>query len=516
MIWAVIFGIYFASKAIGVADVYPTAAALRAAAKQFASDPGLNALVGRPLYLDSLPGELQWNTLQIMVVLGAIWALLAATKYFRGEEDAGRWEILLSGPTTARTAAINVLCGLFASTVLLFVVSAALFIAAGANKSVSISPGPMILFAFDIALGCAMFAALGALMSQLLPSRGLAAGLTAGVLGISFLLRSLGDITSATWLLNLTPLGWLEQISPLVHPEYYWISLPVMLILVCAGLTVLFAGRRDLGSSVIHVSDSSRPHTRLLGSPFAAAVRFTRTSSLIWLVVFTVVGALYASFTKAASSALRGSSNAVHIFQRFAHSNAAIAEAYLGLAFFILMTLMCVYTATAVGSIRDEESSGRLDNFLVQPFGRVRWLLGRMAIVIAVIIIGGLLGATGAWIGLGNQVPGISFNALAQAGLNAMVPAFFILGAGIIALGIWPRGTIIVAYAVLGWSFLIVMLSGGINIPTWIQDTSLLHHIVFAPAERPDWKSDAIITAIAAILCVIGVSAFVRRDIQGE
>jgi ABC-2 type transport system permease protein len=247
-----------------------------------------------------------------------------------------------------------------------------------------------------------------------------------------------------------------------------------------------------------------------------AAVRLARMSSLIWLAAFVVVGALYASFTNAASSSLQGSANAVQIFQHLVHSNAVIAEAYLGLAFFILLTLMCVYTATAVGAIRDEEASGRLDNFLVRPFGRIRWLLGRMAVVLAVIVAGGLLGSIGSWIGLGNQIPGISFSDLFQAGLNTIVPALFILGAGILAPGLWPRQTIIVAYAVLGWSFLVVMLSSGINLPVWIQDTSLLHHIVFAPAAPPNWSNNGIIMAISVVMCVIGISVFQRRDLQGE
>jgi len=515
-IWAVIFGIYAASKAIGAADLYPTPAALRAAAQQFASDPGLNALVGRPRYLETLPGEVQWNILQVMAVLGAIWALLAATKYFRGEEDAGRWELLLSGPTTARRAATNALAGLLASTVLLFAISAALFVAGGADKVVNISPGPMILLAFAVALGCGMFVTIGALMSQLLPSRGRAAGMAAGILGVSFLLRSWGDITPATWLLNITPLGWLEQISPLTHTEPFWILPPLLLMLLCASLTVFFAGRRDVGSGVVTVSDSSPPHLRLLSGPLMAAVRLARVSSLIWVAAFVVVGALYASFANAITSSLRSSSSAVQVFQHLVHSNAAFAEAYLGLAFFILLTLMCVYAATAAGSIRDEEASGRLDNFLVLPYSRMRWLVGRTAIAIGVIVAGGLLGAIGSWIGLGNQIPDISFSTLIQAGLNTMVPALFVLGAGIFALGIWPRRTIVVAYAVLGWSFLVVLLSSGINLPVWIQDTSLFHHIVFAPAGQPDWRNNGIIAASAVVLGAVGAVAFVRRDVQGE
>jgi ABC-2 type transport system permease protein len=516
-IWAVIFGGYTVAKALGIVDIYPNAAALHTAAVQLASDPGLNTLVGAPRYLDSLAGMLQWNIASIMVTLGAIWALLTSTKHLRGEEDAGRWEILLTGQTTARGAAVNVLAGLFASTLLLFAIDGVFFVATGSVKTVHIDPGPAVLLALDVALGCGMFAAIGALMSQLLPSRGRAAGLTAGVLGVSFALRSMGDITSASWLLNVTPLGWLEQFSPLTHTSSFWILPPLALILACGSLSVFLAGRRDLGSGVITVSDSSRPHTRLLNSPLAAAVRLTRTSTVVWLAAFTVVGGLYASFTNAAVSSLAGSASAQQIFQHLVHTSTAVfAGAYLGLAFFILLTLICVYAANAVGAIRDEEASGRVDNFLVQPVSRLRWLAGRGALVVLVIVVSGLLGAIGSWVGLGSQGNGISFTTLLQAGVNATPPALFIFAVGIFALGFWPRRTIIAAYAVLGWSFLVVMLSSGISIPTWIQDTSLLHHIVFAPAAPPDWGANAVIIGIAVVLCAAGAVRFNRRDLQGE
>ncbi len=35
-----------------------------------------------------------------LMVLGAVWGLLTATRLLRGEEDAGRWELLLAGQTT--------------------------------------------------------------------------------------------------------------------------------------------------------------------------------------------------------------------------------------------------------------------------------------------------------------------------------------------------------------------------------------------------------------------------------
>ena len=45
-------------------------------------------------------------------MLGAVWALLVATRLTRGEEDAGRWELLLAGGTTRGRALSLVMAGL--------------------------------------------------------------------------------------------------------------------------------------------------------------------------------------------------------------------------------------------------------------------------------------------------------------------------------------------------------------------------------------------------------------------
>ena len=42
-----------------------------------------------------------------MIIVGAIWGLLLATRLLRGEEDAGRWELLLAGRTTRRPATVQ-------------------------------------------------------------------------------------------------------------------------------------------------------------------------------------------------------------------------------------------------------------------------------------------------------------------------------------------------------------------------------------------------------------------------
>ena len=43
----------------------------------------------------------------ILSVIGGVWALLTATRLLRGEEEEGRWELLLTGQTTRLRAAAS-------------------------------------------------------------------------------------------------------------------------------------------------------------------------------------------------------------------------------------------------------------------------------------------------------------------------------------------------------------------------------------------------------------------------
>ena len=50
------------------------------------------------------------------MILGAVWGLLTSTRLLRGEEDSGRWDLLLCGQTTRRGATAQAIAGLGAGT----------------------------------------------------------------------------------------------------------------------------------------------------------------------------------------------------------------------------------------------------------------------------------------------------------------------------------------------------------------------------------------------------------------
>ncbi len=516
-VWALVFGLYAASKAIGYAQAYPTYAERVKLAVTYGHNIGMEALLGTPRHLENIAASTAWNTGSVMVMVGSIWALLLATKVFRGEEEAGRWELLLSGQTTARRATINAIAGLGATLSVFYVIIAILFTALGHDQKVNFSGQAALYFALTIMTTTAVFMLVGALTSQLMPTRSRAAGLAVIVFGVSFLLRAMADTTSAHWILNITPLGWAEKTHPLYGSQPQWLLPSLGLIVVLTLATVYLASKRDLSGSTFADKDTARPHLALLGGPLGAAVRLTRGSLYGWWLAVAFVLLFMSLLTKSASHAFSESANAEHVISRLAHQSQVVgAETFLGIVFLIAMTLIMTQVASGLGALREEEASGHLDNLLVRSTSRLSWLFGRSLLVAAGAVLAGVLAAAAAMLGTAGQQLGVSFHTLLMAGLNAAVPAQLILGIGLLTYGFVPRLTSAVAYGVIAWSFLLEMVSSGININHWVMDSCVFQHMILSPVADPNWGRNGVLLAIGLAGALIGALKFNRRDLQAE
>ena len=69
-----------------------------------AENPAIRTLFGRPVALDDPGGFTVWRTGTVLAVLVGVWAALTATRLTRGEEEAGRWDLLLAGRLRLRFA----------------------------------------------------------------------------------------------------------------------------------------------------------------------------------------------------------------------------------------------------------------------------------------------------------------------------------------------------------------------------------------------------------------------------
>jgi ABC-2 type transport system permease protein len=484
-------------------------------AASFGPNHAATALFGPAPQLQTVAGFTVFKVSMTLMIIGAVWGLLTSTRLLRGEEDNGRWELLLSGATTRSRAAFQALAGLGLGAAIIWAITAAITAVAGLSSKVDTGVAPALYLALALVASPVMFLAVGALTSQLAPTRGQAAGFAGTFLGASYALRMVADAgVGLHWLVWLSPLGWVEELRPLTSPHPAALLPVAGLTAVVSVLAIKLAGGRDIGASVVADRTSAPPRLRLLGNPTGLTVRLVRPTAIGWIVAVAVAGLLLGVVAKAAGSTISGSS-VQKVFGRLGAPGTG-ADAFLGLSFLILGVLVSYVAAGQVSAAQREEAGGRLDHVLSQPVPRWSWFAGRVSVAAALLVAAGLVAGVSAWAGAATQAPGVRFAAAIDAGLNIVPPALVFLGLGALAIGVWPRRASVIVNAALAWSLLVELLGGFAVQSHWLLDTSVFHQVNSAPAVAPDWAKNGVITAIAGVCVVAGLSRFSQRDLQGE
>ncbi|MGZ4461775.1 MAG: hypothetical protein ACXVZP_02945 [Gaiellaceae bacterium] len=515
LLWGVVFGLVIAATEVSYRSSFPTAASRAKLAQSFEGNAGFAAMFGAIHRIDTVAGYTAYKVTFTLVVLGAIWGLLAATRQLRGEEDAGRWELLLAGQTTRGRAAAQAAAGLGAGVVALWLPAALLAVVAGSTSRVGIGVGASLFFVTAIVAAAAMFMAVGIVAGELAATRHDANLIGAGILAASYLIRMAADSDPGlAWLRWASPLGWIEELRPLTGSRPLGFVPIAVLTAALAALAIHVASRRDLGASALASRDSPRPRTLLLGGQAGLTLRLTRPALAAWLAALAATGLVFGLVAQAAGSALHGSPGLEHVIARLGGSSAG-SVAYLGFVFLVAAGLVAIAVAGQVAAIRNEEAAGHLDNLLVRPVARWRWLAIRLAVGVALVVAASAIVGLAAWVGATTQHAGVDFLQLLQAGLNVAPPAVFVLGIGALAFGLWPRGAIGVTYGLVVWSFLAETVASISDSSRWLRDTSPLLHITPAPAADPSWTSAAWLVGLGLLAGLAGIAAFGRRDLAG-
>lgn len=518
VLWGMAFAVTVASSATAFASLYTTDAARAQLAATFGTNTGLKIIFGEPHHIETVGGFTAWRSISVIVIIGAIWGILTSTKYFRGEEELGRMELFISGQTTARRATLNILAGLGSALLIIYLIPTLIIIIVGSNEDIGFSVGSCLFAGLVIIAGAAEFLAVGALTSQLAPVRKRAAAMAAAVFGLSFLTRAVADIDSNfRWLQSVSPLGWIEKLQPFTNPQPIWFLPIAAFVIILSGLAVYLSGRRDIGEGILSDRDTSDPRFGLLGSPIGLAWRESRYTILAWTAGVSVVGLLYGYLAKTAAEAIKGIEGITKAVGNIAGVHANIgAETIIGIMFLLVMVIMMLQATNLVGALREDEAKGYLDNLLVRPVSRLRWLSGRTIIIVTSLFAAGIAASIFSWLGETSQNVGLPYGTMFTSGLNVIPPAILLMSIGIFVMGFRPRLTTTVMYVLVAWSFLVEMIGSSLNLNHYILDTSILHHVALAPAVDPKWTISWLMIVISLCLIIAGTLKFMNRDIEGE
>lgn len=502
-------GIVTLASVYGYRAAYPDHAGRLRLSASFSHDPGIAAVFGPARALDTVAGFTAFRTLGVIPLIVAIWAMLSATRGLRGEEESGRWELFAAAPITKRRATWATLRGLYASLMITLVVASALItLTSLLSHDFNIPAG--LFFSITLIASAFLFTSIGAVTSQIASTRRLAATQAGLVLGVAFLLRAVADASpDIAWLHWLSPLGWITESAPLTGTRWLGLSLTLITTALLTVLSVFLSTDRDLGASLIPERILDRKGMSITGT-ITLWIKLQRANIAGWMAGFFMMSFAFGLVSHGATTAFGGSSGIQKTFATLGISK--INELFFGVIFMMLTSGLMFAAVSHASALREQEAEGYLDHILVARISRTRALLSRISVSSAALLAIAVCAGFGAFAGSSLRSGTLSFKDLLLAGINMVPSAMLIFGFSIAVFGFAPRAVTAIGQSLLAWSFLMELIGSSLKLNHWLLDTSLLHHMTFAPAADPRWGQNALVAGIGIALIASGVFAFNRRD----
>lgn len=486
-----------------VQGLYDDEAALAAYGEMIGDNAAVIAFSGPAYALDTFGGRTIFEISTQMAVSVCILAILTMTRHTRAEEESGRSELLRStrmgrhAQLAAAAIVASAVCTLLGLTI------------AGAMLAGGL-PGTGAL-AFGTAIGAlgVFFVGVAAVSAQVTTHSRAASGIALAVLGVSFVIRAVGDAGNG-WLSWLSPIGIAQQSRG--YADERWWPMP-LLVLLAAGLgagAVRLARGRDLGAGLVPDRPGPPAAGPRLASPLWLSVRLQRGMVAAWSIGLLVFGIPMGWMATSVNDLIADNPDMAKIF----------SDRGVDLVSSFLATILLMFATVAVGfalqsamRLRTEETTGRAELVLASGVNRFRWPLAHLAVTTAGTVL--VLGALGLGVGIGHaaqvgdarQVPRLLLASI------ALTPAVLVLVGVVMAIFGWsPRATI-AAWVPLPLVVVVGMLGDLLGLPDWMNRLSPFTHLPEAPAEPFEVVPVVVLLALAALATTVGVVGWRRRDV---
>jgi ABC-2 type transport system permease protein len=504
LVWMVALVVLVALTTVGIEGLFPTQAALDQTAAATAHNAAMIAFNGAPQGLNTVGGQVAFQFGAMGLVLVALMSIFMVGRLTRGEEEAGRLEVVRSLPVGIHANTLAAALTVTAMNLIVGALIAAVLIAQGLPLA-----GSVVFGASFILVGL-VFGGVALLVAQVTESTRVVYGAAGAVLGAAYVLRAVGDIGDGTvsW---FSPIGVAQKARPFAN-ERWWplmllVAITVLLVVAAAALTV----RRDLGAGLGPARPGPPSAAPILGNPLGLAVRLQRGSLLGWGAGVMVIGIAYGWIGPTIDTFIGQNKAIADMFS--AGGGGSLTDSYFAASFRLMALIATGFAIQSVMRVRSEETSMRADQVLATPVSRWRFAASHLAVAcagsVAMLAVAGL--ATGLTYGLAGggmqSVPRLFVAALVYA------PAMWIMVGLAIALdGLAPR-LVGVSWAILIACVVEGFLGAVLGLPRWLSDLSPFERVPQLPATSLTLLPLVVMSVVAAGLTLIGLTGLRRRDI---
>jgi len=478
---------------------------------QMMENPAMVAMVGPVFDVQNYTmGAMYANMmLVLMVTLAGAMNIFFVTRHTRQDEELGRYEVIRALPV-GRLAPLG----------------ATLLVAVKFNVLMALCIGfGMLAFGIDtmtlpstLLFGAAMgavglvFAAITAILCQLVESNRTASGLSLLTLMLAYALRGIGDVAHVDVLVILSPLGLASRTEVFVTNQIWSIAALLGTALVLSLAAMALNERRDLELGMIPARPGKKHGGILLTNPLGLALRLMRTMCLVWCGVLVTFGVMYGSVLNEVQGFIEGSAMLQAIFTQT--GGESVTDQFVALLMVIMAVMAAVPTIGLMLRLRAEEKQGFTEQILSTNVSRVKLFGVYFGISFIASILFQVLAALSFW-GAASVVMDVQpvLSTYLQAAFNYLPAIWAMLGLTALLIGVLPRFTAL-SYGYLGISFFIIYIGTVAGFPAWTQKLSPFGIVPQVPIEAQTWTPLFVLCGIAILLGIAGAIGYRRRDLR--
>jgi ABC-2 type transport system permease protein len=503
VVWVSSIALLVLLSVVGVKSLFPTQASIDQAAAASQHNAAAIAFNGPAQGLDTLGGEIAFQLGAFGMVVVALMSIFMIGRLTRGDEEAGRLELVRSLPVGIRAPGLAALLVVVAMNVAVGVLSSISLLGGGLPIT-----GSLVLGASFAGLGM-FFAGVALVAAQVTENTRVVYGSSGAILGAAYLLRIIGDIGdgTASW---FSPIGLAQKARPFAG-ERWW---PLVLLLGGAVALMAVAFRlmaRDLGAGLVAPRPGRGAAARSLGHPLGLAMRLQRGALVGWGAGVLVAAIAYGWIAPTIDAFV--ARNKAFAEMMASAGVGSLTDTYFATSLRVIALIASGFAIQSALRLRSEESALRAEPVLATPVSRWRWAASHLVIAVggsvALLIVAGL--ATGVSYALAGG-PWSSVPRLLGAALVYAPAMWLMAGLAATVFGFAPRW-VDVAWGVLAACFVIGLLGVVLRLPDWVQELSPFERTPALPAAGLTILPLAVLTGLAAVLILGGLGGLRRRDI---
>lgn len=474
-------------------------------------NPAMTAMVGPGYGLDNytIGAMMAHQMLLFTAIIVAIMSIFLVVRHTRSDEENGRIEVIRSLPVGRLSNAASTILFSFVVNILLGTAVCFGLYFLGIE---SIDLNGSLLYGAVLAVTGIFFSAVTALFVQLSENTRRVMGFSFAFLGIAYLLRAVGDVSSEalSW---FSPLGWVLRTQVYVN-NYWWpLAITAGTAVIITVIAFYLNSIRDLESGLMPTKSGRKTASPFLQNTTGLALRLQRTGIISWAAALLILGLSYGSVLGDVDSFL----NSIDMYKRvfIIAEGVPLATQFVVTLMKIISIISTIPVLLFILKLKSEEFKNRTEHLLARAVSRTELMAGYLLISFLASFIMLILSVIGLWsAGIAVMEDPISFSIVFNSAVVYLPAIWVMIGLAVLLIGYLPQRANL-TWVYLGYSFFVVYLGQLIQIPEWMVKLSPFGNIPQIPIADMNFSNLLLLTIIAAVLTITGFIGYNHRDIKG-